>query len=388
MKENKKFTVFISWSEEPAGEIAKQVQYLLEKIFPNPDIFFFVSNLKICGGDDFRNILNEELENSHFGILILTKNNIAKPWIMFESGALSKHSNKTKIMPILFDRSKKDIEEPIKVFNYIDYAENKGNKCDFSKYKEKIFFDNLILPIERKRYNGIEPNEHQKCNLKSLLRTYWNDFENKINETLSKPIHIDVEKVSKDVSPLMMREDAYEKVYAKRDDQLIELVNSLPANKSKNIIIFGGLPTTIRNSYREFASWLIRNAESNLFLCYENENIAEVRTEDLKIKKDKMEEVKKMQNDITLQLGEDGLKRVHFIEMGKSTSLYIVVDGDIMYFTPTLDKRSSDTFTFKLKKSDFFDDLLTYMESRIENKEKENNMIFINKLKTIRVKIK
>jgi hypothetical protein len=378
------FTVFISWSKEPSGEIAKHVQRLLGKIFPAPNINFFVSNVKISGGDNFRYILDDKLENSNFGILVLTNNNIAQPWIMFEAGALSKHSDNTKITPILFGRNYKDREAPIEQFNYIDYVNNSAfieSDEKFINGKEKDFFNNLILPITRKLYGIKEPSQEQIEQLKDSLDKFWENFEKKIDEILAKPTYSNIEELSKDVTTLMMDEKAYEKVYSKRDDQLGELIKQLQSNTSKRIVIFGGIPTAIRKSYKELASWLILNKDSKLFICYENENIAGVRMNDLGVPKNKIEEVKEMKKNIEALLGTDVINRVHFIEIEKSTSLYIALDGSTMYFTPALDKRSSETFTFKLKNSPLISDLLNYMKSRIENLSKKENKIFIDELK-------
>jgi len=370
--ESKIFSVFISWSKEPAGEIAKKVQYLLGKIFPDPTIKFFVSKAEcggIRGGDKGRNILDVELEQSNFGILILTENNFERPWIMFEAGALSKDSKISKVVPICFKRDKTKIENPIEVFNRV-------------KYDKDDFLESLIYQIEKVRYEK-EPSPQQKENLSKSLNDYWEEFQKATDEILSKSPQTDyVNELSNNPIDLMKNGKAYEIIYSERNDQLDELIKQLHENTSKRIVIFGGIPTKIRNAYEKFASWLILNKESKLFLCYENETVAEARTEDLKItqNKNKIEEVKKMRKDIETLLAKEVLNRVHFIEIEKSTSLYIAIDGDTMYFTPALDKRSSETFTFKLKDSPLIGTLLNYMKSRIENLDKNENEIFINEL--------
>lgn len=79
----KKFTIFISWSKSPSREIAKSMQLFLEKTCPEPDISFFVSSSQVHGikpGEKFNKVLDDKLENSDFGIIILTKNNYSQQW--------------------------------------------------------------------------------------------------------------------------------------------------------------------------------------------------------------------------------------------------------------------------------------------------------------------
>lgn len=42
----------------------------------------------------------KELEESEIGILCLTRDNLDKPWILFEAGALSKNFGKSKVCMI------------------------------------------------------------------------------------------------------------------------------------------------------------------------------------------------------------------------------------------------------------------------------------------------
>ncbi len=153
-----KLTIFISWSKSPAKEIATNIKSLLEEIFPDPNIEIFLSsavNNGIVAGERFRNKLDNKLMESNFGILVLTGNNFERPWMMFESGALSKNTDNSRIVPIIFNRSREELESPIKNFQCI-------------KYSEEGFLD-LIYTIKLSLFGIQHLSTKQKTQLNSAL---------------------------------------------------------------------------------------------------------------------------------------------------------------------------------------------------------------------------
>jgi hypothetical protein len=50
------------------------------------------------------------------GILIVTRENLEAPWLMFEAGALSKNIGQAKVSPILFEMEPADIKGPLVQF--------------------------------------------------------------------------------------------------------------------------------------------------------------------------------------------------------------------------------------------------------------------------------
>lgn len=382
----KKFNIFISWSKSPSKEIAEQVKFLLEKIFPDPIISFFVSSSDKNGigpGDRFNKILDENLETSNYGILILTKNNFSQPWIMFEAGALSKDSQISKIVPVFFNREESSLEAPLKPFNHISF--------------NMIEFETLVFSIKKAQFGATSLTIEQKELLKHSLVKHWDDFEKNVNILLTDSAY-NIKEITENVTTLMMDENAYEKILSKRDAHLEELIENLSSDKSKRIIIFGGISTKIReeSTIRSLAIWLINNPNSKLFICHESSDVARLRGNDLsdkvyqkevdkslEIQKRKVEELNKMKNNIMETVGDKFRKNIFFIEIIKTVSIYATIHGDIMYFTPVLDKRSSDTFTFKLKKSKLINDVIDYIESRID-RENSVNKNLLKELLTIK----
>ncbi|MDF4850118.1 hypothetical protein P3555_25250, partial [Vibrio parahaemolyticus] len=57
-----------------------------------------------------------ELDESSFGILCVTKANLAAPWLNFEAGALGKSVDKSRVCPVLFRIKRSEISGPMLQF--------------------------------------------------------------------------------------------------------------------------------------------------------------------------------------------------------------------------------------------------------------------------------
>ena len=92
--------VFISWS----GEISHKVAMALHRWLPSviQALEPYISSEDIAKGTRGIADISEALENSSFGVLCLTKDNIHAPWLIFEAGALSKSVEGSRVAPFLF----------------------------------------------------------------------------------------------------------------------------------------------------------------------------------------------------------------------------------------------------------------------------------------------
>jgi len=81
--------LFISWSGKLSHKIAKELQEWFPLVINQLEPF--VSGESIKKGDRWILDIFSELEQSNFGIVCLTKENLLESWIMFEAGALSKN---------------------------------------------------------------------------------------------------------------------------------------------------------------------------------------------------------------------------------------------------------------------------------------------------------
>src|SRR5438105_1748421 len=79
---------FITWSGDFSHHVALALKGWLPILFERIDVF--VSSESIRKGKRWPVEVSKQLEQSNFGIACLTPDNLTAPWLLFETGALSK----------------------------------------------------------------------------------------------------------------------------------------------------------------------------------------------------------------------------------------------------------------------------------------------------------
>lgn len=113
MSEESQLRVFISWSGERSGSIAKILSEWLEDSYQFTKPFL---SKDIGAGLRWNEVLAEALDKSYFGIIVLTPENLHSDWILFEAGALAKHLGKSRVIPCLIDLEPSDLSAPLNAF--------------------------------------------------------------------------------------------------------------------------------------------------------------------------------------------------------------------------------------------------------------------------------
>ena len=108
--------VFISWSGTKSHKVALVFRDWLPSVIQS--IEPYVSSEDIDKGVRWSTDIAKELENSTFGILCVTKENLDAPWLSFEAGALSKTMDKSFVTPFLFDIKGSEVKGPILQFQF------------------------------------------------------------------------------------------------------------------------------------------------------------------------------------------------------------------------------------------------------------------------------
>lgn len=106
--------VFLSWSGHKSHEVALALRDWLPSVIQT--IEPYVSSEDIDKGARWSTDIAKELEDSTFGILCVTKENIEAPWLLFEAGALSKMMDKSSVCPFIFDLKRAEVKGPILQF--------------------------------------------------------------------------------------------------------------------------------------------------------------------------------------------------------------------------------------------------------------------------------
>jgi hypothetical protein len=106
--------IFISWSGSKSQKIAEQVRkwlpYIIQPVKP------FLSSGDIRKGVRWSDVLAQELKDSKYGIICITRQNMMSPWLNFEVGALSKMIGQACVSPLLFEVEPSRLQGPLSQF--------------------------------------------------------------------------------------------------------------------------------------------------------------------------------------------------------------------------------------------------------------------------------
>jgi hypothetical protein len=106
--------VFISWSGEPSRSVGIALSAWLESTIQHVDTW--LSDTDIQGGRLWSHELVDALGEANFGIICLTRANLAAPWVIFEAGALAKRLSVARVVPLYIGLAPSDVTGPLSTF--------------------------------------------------------------------------------------------------------------------------------------------------------------------------------------------------------------------------------------------------------------------------------
>lgn len=170
--------VFISWSGDRSKKVAELlddwIQCVIQAVNP------WMSSKDIDRGALWFTEITDQLANTSIGIVCLTKENINKPWILFESGALAKGLTSNRVCTFLIDLTPTDLENPLAQFNHtfpvIDSVWELVRTINLS-LKENALKESVLLKV---------------------FETYWPQFENDFNLIISSTPETEIVTKRKD----------------------------------------------------------------------------------------------------------------------------------------------------------------------------------------------
>lgn len=173
---DEKMKVFVSWSGELSQKFAEALKEWLEQCIQSVEVFF--SSEDIEKGDNWQIKLSNELQDTNYGIVCLTPENIDAPWIHFEAGALSKLLD-SKVMVLAMNINFADIKGPLKAFQA-------------TKFERDDIFKLL------KTINNLQEKPLGEEKLKNSFEAFWPQFQTKIDKIKRETItEVDDKKSSK-----------------------------------------------------------------------------------------------------------------------------------------------------------------------------------------------
>ena len=157
--------VFICWSGERSEAIAQNLRDWM------PLVLYFVqpwlSDVDIAAGERWTQSVAKELETTNFGIICLTRENIASPWILFEAGSLAKSFQGSKVIPLLLDLEFSEISGPLAQFQ--------------AKKIDKDGINEMMQSI-----NQAEPQPIPETRINELFGALWPKLEKQLSSVPRK----------------------------------------------------------------------------------------------------------------------------------------------------------------------------------------------------------
>jgi len=159
--------IFISWSGQKSKLVAELFRSWLPLVIQA--VKPWLSSKDIDRGSIWFSEINNQLADTNNGIVCLTKSNINKPWILFESGALAKGLTHNRVFTYLIDIEPKDVRDPLAQFNHT------------TPTKEGL------LQLVRSINKGLAANVLSEQILHDTFEKFYPDFEKKINQIIDSP---------------------------------------------------------------------------------------------------------------------------------------------------------------------------------------------------------
>lgn len=156
--------VFISWGGDFSKKLAEEIKNWLPSVLQFVKPYFTPEDIE--KGARWESNIASELSTSNVGIICLTKDNINRPWILFEAGALSKNLDKANVCTILFNIDSSEITGPLTCFQA-----TKFDKADFK---------NLIKTIN----NSGGESKLEPQTLDAVFEMWWPKLEEKVTNII------------------------------------------------------------------------------------------------------------------------------------------------------------------------------------------------------------
>lgn len=106
--------IFISWSGNASRAVAVALRDWLPSVLQIVEPY--VSSEDIEKGARWSAEIAQQLNDTAFGIICVTKDNVGSPWLNFEAGALSKSVDTSRVSPFLLDLRPADLVGPLSQF--------------------------------------------------------------------------------------------------------------------------------------------------------------------------------------------------------------------------------------------------------------------------------
>ena len=156
--------VFISWSGVRSSQVALALKRFLQTTLQATAPW--VSDVDIDPGSRWSKDVADALEETNFGVLCLTPDNVGAEWLHFEAGAIAKSVEDGRVVPYLAGLGKAQVPNgPLSQFQMLE-----ANEADTLRLLNTV---NQYLPLGNRVDEEVLQNQ---------FKAFWPDLERAIAE--------------------------------------------------------------------------------------------------------------------------------------------------------------------------------------------------------------
>jgi hypothetical protein len=238
--------VFISWSGEPSHAVALAIRDWLPSVIQN--IKPYVSSEDIDKGAPWFTEIAQELNDTAFGIICVTRANAESRWLNFEAGALFKsvENVKSRVSPLLIDLKSTELVGPL-----AQLQTTEPNRNDVTRLV-KLFDTHSEQPI------GVHRVE-------AAMGKWWQDLEKQL-EAARKSAETQAQPERRDPQDMI--------------EEILEISRSLQGRVYPNPLSLMRYGSDVRTEVAEEASRLAQiSAFVGALLALEDASLTDIRIE-------------------------------------------------------------------------------------------------------------
>lgn len=158
--------IFISWSGKRSRYLADCLHGWLPRVIQS--IRPWMSSEDIRAGSRWLNEVAKELNESKAGLICVTPENQANPWLLFEAGALSKTMDQTFVCPLLYEMTYSQMALPLSQFHALQF--------------ERASIHRLLVNLNSANTSGFQLARED---LDESFSVWWPKLEKQLKETPS-----------------------------------------------------------------------------------------------------------------------------------------------------------------------------------------------------------
>ena len=146
--------LFLSWSGARSKLVAEHLRDWIPDLMSN--VTTWMSSADINAGARWNSEIQKQLNATSFGVVCITRDNVASPWLLFECGALAKGIREGSVCPYLLDIEPSDL--PLGPLS--QFQAKRANEAETWE---------LVASIN----NALDSGQEQEARLRRRFDTFW-----------------------------------------------------------------------------------------------------------------------------------------------------------------------------------------------------------------------